>query len=120
MKYCNLELVGTALILVFSGALLAIYIIMISILWDFPTKTMIYGGQKKPMAADFANYWSAAKLALSGNPITAYKIKELHKIQQQYFGTHHSYMCGWYYPPTFLLMMLGYVCWWFFHLNPIS
>lgn len=62
-----------------------------------------------PLAADFANYWAASKLALSGQAALAYNINELHEVEQQFFGTHHYYGCGWYYPPfaLFLVLPLG-------------
>lgn len=62
-----------------------------------------------PLAADFANYWAASKLALSGKAVLAYNINELHEVEQQFFGTHHYYGCGWYYPPfaLFLVLPLG-------------
>ena len=89
--------------LILAGIFLALYIALVSLVWDFSTLRTLSG---LPLAADFANYWSAAKLTLSGHPTLAYNINELHEVQQQVFGTHHYYGCGWYYPPIFLLMVL--------------
>jgi hypothetical protein len=89
--------------IVLAAICLFFYHGMLSAFWDFGTLQTSTG---LPIAADFANYWSAAKLALAGKATSAYDIKELHEIQQQTFGTHHRYGCGWYYPPTFLLMVL--------------
>ncbi len=62
-----------------------------------------------PLVPDFANYWAASKLALAGKASLAYDINELHEVEQQFFGTHHYYGCGWYYPPfaLFLTLPLG-------------
>ena len=59
-----------------------------------------------PLAADFANYWAASKLALAGKAALVYNINELHEVEQQFFGTHHYYGCGWYYPPFALFWAL--------------
>ena len=71
--------------------------------WNFATLRTSDG---YPLAADYANYWSAAKLALAGKPALAYHLDELYRVQQQVFGTHSRYGSGWYYPPTFLLAVL--------------
>jgi len=63
-------------------------------------------GTGLPLAADFANYWAASKLALSGHAALVYNINELHEVEQQFFGTHHYYGCGWYYPPFALFWAL--------------
>jgi hypothetical protein len=88
--------------IIFGGIFMAFYIAKTHFIWDFSTLRTIHG---LPLAADFANYWSASKLVLSGHPVMAYNINELHEVQQQAFGTHHYYGCGWYYPPHFFLMI---------------
>ena len=59
-----------------------------------------------PLAADFANYWAASKLALAGKAALAYNINELGAVEQQFLGTHHHYGCGWFYPPFALFWAL--------------
>ncbi|HEY9072774.1 MAG TPA: glycosyltransferase family 87 protein, partial [Desulfobaccales bacterium] len=71
--------------------------------WDFTTLRAADG---YPVAADYSNYWAAAKLALAGKPALIYHFDELHQVQQQVFGTHSRYSSGWYYPPTYLLVVL--------------
>jgi alpha-1,2-mannosyltransferase len=88
--------------IIIAGIFLALYIGLVSLVWDFSTLRTFNG---IPLAADFANYWSASKLTLSGHPAIAYNINELQEVQQQVFGTHHYYGCGWYYPPIFFLMV---------------
>ncbi len=70
---------------------------------DFSTLRSVNG---LPLAADFANYWAASKLALAGKAALVYNINELHEVEQQFFGTHHYYGCGWYYPPFALFWVL--------------
>ncbi|MCL4501233.1 MAG: DUF2029 domain-containing protein [Deltaproteobacteria bacterium] len=70
---------------------------------DFSTPRSATG---LPLAPDFSNYWAASKLALSGKAALAYNINELHEVEQQFFGTHHYYGCGWYYPPFALFWAL--------------
>ncbi len=70
---------------------------------DFSTLRSVTG---LPLAADFANYWAASKLALAGKAALAYNINALHEVEQQFFGTHHCYGCGWYYPPFALFWAL--------------
>ena len=70
---------------------------------DFSTLRSVNG---LPLAADFANYWAASKLALAGKAALVYNINELHEVEQQFFGTHHYYGCGWYYPPFALFWAL--------------
>jgi hypothetical protein len=74
-----------------------------SAVMDFSTLRSATG---LPLAPDFANYWAASKLALSGKAALAYNINELHEVEQQFFGTHHYYGCGWYYPPFALFWAL--------------
>jgi hypothetical protein len=76
---------------------------IVSATMDFTTLRASSG---LPVAADFANYWSASKLALAGHAPLAYNINELHEVEQQFFGTHHYYGCGWYYPPFAFLWAL--------------
>ena len=91
---------GGLIIMVIS---LCYYTVSVPLIWDFSTLRSSNG---LPLAADYATFWSASKLALSGKPADVYNIDELHKIQQQSLGSHHRHGVGWYYPPNFLLMVL--------------
>lgn len=89
---------------IISAALsLWVFIFLGSVSMDFTTLRSSTG---IPLAADFANYWAASKLALSGHAALAYNINELHEVEQQFLGTHHNYGCGWYYPPFALFWAL--------------
>jgi hypothetical protein len=78
------------------------YIGLVQAAWNFATLTT---RDHRPLAPDFANYWSAAKLALSGKPAAAYDIDQLSQVQQQVFGNHSHYLrkiVGWALPTNFL------------------
>lgn len=82
---------------------LLFYVLIITVSWDFST---LRGPTGVPVAADFANYWAASKLALSGKAQLAYNFNDLQEVVQQFFGTTHYYGCGWYYPPFALFIVL--------------
>lgn len=89
--------------IILAALSLVCYFGVISTVWDVPALRTSEG---LPLAADFANYWSASRLALSGQPASVYNIDVLHGVQQQLLGAQHRYGSGWYYPPGFLLMVL--------------
>ena len=71
--------------------------------WNFTT---LRASDGYPLAADYANFWSASKLALSGKAALIYNNDELHTMQQKALGNQHRYGSGWYYPPSFLTIVL--------------
>ena len=89
--------------IILSAVALFCFIGLVRAAWNFTTLTI---PDHRPLAPDFANYWSAAKLARSGKPAAAYDLDQLYQVQQQVFGTHSRYGSGWYYPPTFLMAVL--------------
>ncbi len=89
--------------IILAALSLVCYFGVISTVWDVPALRTSEG---LPLAADFANYWSASRLALSGQPASVYNIDVLHGVQQQLLGAQQRYRVGWYYPPSFLLMVL--------------
>ncbi len=57
----------------------------------------------KPLGTDFASFWTASQLALSGNPATAWNM-QLHKAAQAaLFGEAAGY-AAFFYPPPYLLV----------------
>lgn len=71
--------------------------------WNFAT---LRGSNGYPLAGDYANFWSASKLVLSGKPALIYNTDELLAVQQKALGTHRRYEGGCLcYPPTFLLVV---------------
>jgi hypothetical protein len=102
MSWHEGERATVAVGLALAALALVVYISLTAVVWDFSTLRTSTG---LPLAADFANYWAAAKLALAGQAPLAYNLDELHEVQQQVLGTHHRHGVGWYYPPTYLLLM---------------
>ena len=51
---------------------------------------------------DFATFWSASHLALSGTPEAAYDIETMHELERAVAGPS-TILTPWHYPPTFLL-----------------
>jgi hypothetical protein len=87
-------------LVVLIGLTLVFFILLTPKIWDFSTMG------EKPLAPDFAIYWSASYLALAGEPAAAYDINKLQAVQDRFFRVRHLPTNGWYYPPTFLLMAL--------------
>src|SRR5208337_4793449 len=50
--------------------------------------------------------WTASSMALSGNPAAPYDIDKLFGLEMKIFGASSPLGVGWYYPPTFLLIVL--------------
>jgi Glycosyltransferase family 87 len=59
----------------------------------------------KPAGSDFITFWAASHLALHGHGVDVYDYGLLHAAQQVAVpGVESSY--AWFYPPTFLLVIL--------------
>ena len=102
----NLKLKGivtTLLGVILNATMLTIYLMVLSGIWNFHTGRTIHG---QPIASDFANYWTASSMALSGNPTAPYDINKLFGLEMKIFGASGPLGVGWYYPPTFLLIVL--------------
>lgn len=59
----------------------------------------------KPLGTDFASFWTASQLALSGHPEAAYDVAAHHAAQARLFGPSAPYY-AFFYPPIFLLICL--------------
>ena len=59
----------------------------------------------KPVGTDFASFWTASRLALSGNPAKVYDLAAHHAAQIRLFGRDVGYY-AFFYPPIFLLICL--------------
>jgi hypothetical protein len=57
-----------------------------------------------PMGGDFSHYWIGAHLALTQDPSAVYDPARLQSAVEAFFGLPSGY--AWFYPPTFLLVML--------------
>lgn len=61
--------------------------------------------QGKPIGYDFITFWSASKLALAGEPASAFDMAKLFAVEQaQAPGIQNPFL--WHYPPTFQLVTL--------------
>jgi hypothetical protein len=58
-----------------------------------------------PIGADFVQYYAVSVLALDGKGPVAYELSELHQVQQQVIGAEVGEW-PWFYPPTFMLVVL--------------
>ena len=54
---------------------------------------------------DFATFWSASRLALSGTPELVYDIDVMRALEREVAGPASAFT-PWHYPPTFLLAVL--------------
>jgi hypothetical protein len=60
--------------------------------------------QDCPVGGDFSHYWTAASLALKGEPAAVYDYSRLGAAMENSFGMKIPLV--WIYPPVFLLMIL--------------
>jgi|PlaIllAssembly_1097288.scaffolds.fasta_scaffold08884_1 hypothetical protein len=58
-----------------------------------------------PIGHDFLAFWTATKLAITGDPTTIYSLETLSAAEYAVSGTDSQYF-AWNYPPTFLLFLL--------------
>ncbi len=58
----------------------------------------------KPIGTDFAVFWTASKVALAGGPAAIYDFSKLQALQASLIGA--DFPLVWFYPPTFLLIVL--------------
>lgn len=59
-----------------------------------------------PIGADFVTSWAASSLALEGRPQSAYQLASIHAAENAALGRKDVKPFGWFYPPTFLLIVL--------------
>lgn len=60
------------------------------------------------IGADFINSWAGSQLALTGHPEQVYNFAKIHSAEQVALGSRDVKVFGWYYPPTFLLLVLPF------------
>jgi hypothetical protein len=73
-----------------------------SLSWDGPGWAPADG---QPIGRDFVAFWTAAKLALGGDPVAAYDLARIDAAQTA-VAQHAVNPVPWHYPPTFLLLVL--------------
>ena len=78
---------------------------LLALLAMLVTANGVVDSRGEPLGADFSNFWSASKLALSGEPAAVYDMARQYAVQQQEFGAQTGFY-PFFYPPTYLL-----ICW---------
>lgn len=58
-----------------------------------------------PAGHDFVLFWTASKVARSGDPSSVYSVEKFHAMMSSFIGTEVG-RWAWNYPPTFLLIVL--------------
>jgi hypothetical protein len=77
-----------------------------SLSWDGPWSGPTWAPEDgRPIGRDFIAFWSAARLALDGDPGAAYDIARIHAVQGA-LAPHAINPMPWHYPPTFLMLVL--------------
>ncbi|HEY1147569.1 MAG TPA: glycosyltransferase family 87 protein [Pseudoduganella sp.] len=78
--------------------------VTITIIWLCLYRDMV-DPRGMPVGADFITFWGASRLALEGNAPSAYDLQALMQAEQAAVpALRHVF--GWYYPPTFFLVIL--------------
>ena len=86
------------------GLILLIVVSATALVWAFLARSGT-DPLGKPLGADFASFWTASHLALSGHPLSAYDLVLHHGAQTSLFGRDVGYY-AFFYPPVFLLICL--------------
>lgn len=84
----------------YAWMLLAGYVALFA--WLLATSSGNLDAYGRPIGTDFANVWSAGKLALEGRPEVAFDPYQQRPYQHALLGTASPYFYGWHYPPMFL------------------
>jgi alpha-1,2-mannosyltransferase len=84
---------------------LAVISVVVTVAW----LGMSHGGRDmlgKPIGTDFVSFWTASRLALDGQPASAYDPAAHAAAQRALFPTGQPGYAAFLYPPTFLLLCL--------------
>lgn len=79
--------------------------VIVAALWGW---SILHGGldpRGELLGTDFASFWAASKLALSGRPAAAWDVNAHHAAQSAIAGRDTGY-AAFFYPPTYLLICL--------------
>ena len=71
---------------------------------------ILFNSTGHPIAFDFAEFWSAGELALSGNVLAAYDPRLIHAAEVATVGHPFTNFIGWFYPPWFFFVAAGLAC----------
>jgi hypothetical protein len=100
-----LERRRTAVFLVLWGALASVILVGYALRWDPPLD-----GMRHAIGRDFANTWTAARLALAGATDVLFRIDDYQAFQRELFGDRFAPHV-WSYPPHLLPLIapLGWI-----------
>jgi hypothetical protein len=83
--------------------MILVTMLVLSIAWVRMSKSHV-DHQGKPLGYDFITFWAASHLALVGHAPDAYNIPLIFQAEQIAVPALRA-MFGWYYPPTFFLLI---------------
>lgn len=87
----------------YSWLILGMSSVAIIVLWSYPPGLL--DQMDRPKGTDFANPYSAGKMALNGQAAAAYDYATHHREQQKIFSAGEDLpFYGWHYPPIFFLI----------------
>ncbi len=88
----------------YCAAIVVIYLAIALAIWkQCPDGADSHGN---PLTQDFVVFWGASHLALSGDPAAAYDSEAIAAAQRVAIPAAVNARNSWYYPPTFLLVLL--------------
>src|SRR6266446_2298489 len=88
---------------VYSWMVVAIFAIVV-VVWVGRSLPDLVDPRGKPIGCDFMAFWSAARLALAGQPEAAFDATAIAAIQHEAVPFLPNIWIPWPYPPTFLLV----------------
>jgi hypothetical protein len=83
---------------------LAVSALLLLVRWHQQMAVGWTDGVDRPFGEDYLNFWSGAKLALSGQVHTLYRIDDYHRFQVETVG-HSIDLYHYSYPPTLALIL---------------
>ncbi len=89
----------------YPKAFLTAYVIS-SILWMSWSFHGLVTPTGTPVGGDFVNTWAGSYLALSGHSEQVYDFWKIHEAEKAAVHARNVSVFGWYYPPTYLLIVL--------------
>jgi hypothetical protein len=101
--YCKVLFVLCAILTGYYYIILGCYLNIAGLLTKMGLVTL--GGN--PIGHDFIAFYSAGKLARSGDPSAIYSVPALHAVQVAVIGRDID-SWSWVYPPTFLLLVIPF------------
>jgi len=103
MKQCQFP-IGTLLLATLAGIGLGYAIVFAGLC---ATDTILFDKTGHPGPFDFAEFWSAGKLAMGGKLLAAYDPRLIHAAEVTTVGHPFKTFIGWFYPPSFFFVAIA-------------